>query len=103
MSLTILLIAQASATLGTPEAFDLRAVPRSPCAAGGEEIVVCGRKEDDDTYRLRPLPPGDYEPKPLRAQIGIGGGGTLGVGTEQAGFPGGTVSNRVMLKLKMKF
>lgn len=105
MALGIMLIVQASATLAAPDvgAFDLRAVPAKPCAAGGDEIVVCGRKDDDEAFRLRPLPPGDYEPKPLRAQIGLGEGKTLGVGTEQMGFPGGATSRRLMLTFKMKF
>lgn len=103
--MTIVLIVQASAVLGALEGsdFDLRAVnPPKTCTSKGEEIVVCGRKDNDETFRLRTLPPSRFDPKPLRATVGLGTG-TLGIEGDQKTFPNGEISNRVMLKLKVPF
>ena len=99
--MTLPLVMQAAAALIGPEAAvaDLH-VTMQPCAAS-DEITVCGR-QDDEKFRLRPLASDRFEPKPLRAETGILGG-TAGVGTESQVFGDGSISKRVMVKLKFKF
>ena len=85
--------------------FDLaRVKPSDPADAcdgrsQGSDIVICGRRKP-------PALPLDamaniYEPKPLRAQLGLGGGATADV--EQVGLPNGAVSKRLMVRIKMPF
>jgi len=77
-------------------------VPSRICSqSASDEIVVCA--EDPETYRLRPLPDSYREEKQ-----GGGLGMDLGKGVrveqslEQASI-GGTPSNRVMVRAKIKF
>ena len=104
MSLAMLIFLQATTALGIPTAsFDIRlAGPAKPCASGGDEIVVCGRRTEDEAFRLRPLPTDRFVEKPLSASIGLGKG-TLGIEGEEAAMPQGQVSKRAMLKFKMPF
>lgn len=99
MSLALMLIVQASAATAAPG--DLRLAQPRACIGSGDEIVVCGRRSEDEQFRLRPLPP-SFEPAPLRATMGLGSG-TLGVEGEQQSFANGSTSQRVMLKLKLPF
>ena len=72
--------------------------PRCP-RSSANEIVVCA--PDQEQYRLRPLPP-TYESATSGAEVGLGQGATAGVAAEGAGV-GGWVSNRVMVRVKLKF
>lgn len=98
MSLALLLIVQASAATAAP---DLRSGQSKACTGSADEIVVCGRRTEDEQFRLRPLPP-KFEPAPLRATMGLGSG-TLGIEGEQQSFANGATSQRLMLKLKLPF
>ncbi len=105
MSWAIILTMQAATPLlGLDRStFDLRtATPISRCAGGGDEIVVCGR-QDSETYRLRDPRLEAFEPKPLRAEIGIVGDVSARVHGEQVEFPGGVTSQRAMVTLKVPF
>jgi hypothetical protein len=64
-----------------------------------DEIVVCA--EDPETFRLRPLPNKFADPVP-QAWLKIGENTTMGTELESAGV-GGQVSNRVMIRGKLKF
>ena len=105
MSWAIILTMQAAAPLLDPgiAAFDLRAAaPPLPCAGGTDEIVVCGHR-DSQKYRLRDPRFETFEPKPLRAEIGIVGDVSASVHGDQVEFPGGVTSNRAMVTLKVPF
>jgi hypothetical protein len=78
-----------------------------PCGPHGQsdnEILVCGDRDRESHYRLRPIDnPHDFRSngKPVRASVEVGSG-TLGVANEQkkvGGFP----SNRITLTLKIPF
>lgn len=108
MPTILILMLQASATIGPPApvpAIDTRAIREAiRCGAtDGEDIVVCAQTDTVEPYRLRPLPPGDYEPRTPLAAFGLFDGGTLALEGDTATFPGGVTSNRAMVRLKMKF
>lgn len=69
--------------------------------APADEVVVCGDKQADERYRLRPSDARNYAEPPVRAQVKLGNG-TAGVTNEQADI-GGWPSNRVMITLKFPF
>ncbi|MCJ2187753.1 hypothetical protein [Novosphingobium beihaiensis] len=74
---------------------------RCPVATGGE-IVVCA--PDPEENRVRPLPDTYKVEEGLPpARISLGDGASLDVHVESAVMPGGTVSNRVMVGLKLGF
>lgn len=82
--------------------------PRVPAAAtvcpvGGEadEVVVCGRR-DDERFRLRPLPPPPGRTGLPLAEVPLPGGARAAVQTEQANVAGAP-SNRVMVRLSRPF
>ncbi len=81
---------------------DLRAVkPRCPQVRPGE-IVVCA--PDPDKERVRPLPDTYVTQEGLpAAQFGLGENSSVGVELESAGLGGGQVSNRAMVRYKLKF
>ncbi|HEX5183107.1 MAG TPA: hypothetical protein VFW19_08145 [Allosphingosinicella sp.] len=89
-----------------PIHFDLANVkpadPAGDCGPSqGPEIVVCGRRNPyvyplDKMARI-------YEPKPLRAETGLGHGATANVHVEQAEIGPGLKSNRVMVGIKIPF
>ena len=62
----------------------------------GDEIVVCGRS--DEEFRLRPLPD-RYERSAARAEFDLGGA-KLAPQVQQ-GSVGGIPTNRVMLRLRI--
>jgi hypothetical protein len=66
-----------------------------------DEVVVCGNKEGDARYRLKPIDDQLYDDAPIRAETGVAGG-VLGV-TANRVMVGGVPSNRVMLNFKLKF
>jgi hypothetical protein len=73
--------------------------PRCPEAAPGE-IVVCAR--NDEQYRLRPLPEKFARKGEGDAQVDLGDGAAVAVEAERAGV-GGVISNRAMVRFKLKF
>lgn len=86
----------------TGERVDLRAVkPRCPQGRPGE-IVVCA--PDAEKERVRPLPDTYVTPEGLpRAEMSLSETSTLGVELESAGIGGGQVSQRAMVRYKLKF
>jgi hypothetical protein len=104
-----LLLALQSASQAAPAGplaidFDLaRVKPAGPCATGaaGSDIVVCGRR-----------PSGDYDMEkwqrvfrtdPLVAEKSIGPGTTAGVYVDSVAMPGGQVSKRALVGIKLGF
>lgn len=69
--------------------------------AQGEEVVICGRTEEQSPYRLKPLPPRFERPLLPKAETSALGGRAT-VEAEQADV-GGTPSRRAMVRLKWKF
>jgi hypothetical protein len=91
----------ANGTAGPPPRIDLLQTP-PPCNDSGQgEVVVCGRR-DLDRYRLRALPPA-ADTAPLVAETGLVGDLKGSATVDRRDMPGGTVSNRVMLNLKLPF
>ena len=79
--------------------------PAAPDACRGQdgsEIVVCGRRQAGDGYRLKEMPR-TFDEKPLRAETPLGGGATAGAYVEQVEMPGGQISKRIMFGLKLPF
>jgi hypothetical protein len=104
--LLILLAAVTPATADTPPHTDLGGgARRGACAQGdSKDVVVCGRKEEQEQYRLHPLANSDrYEPKPLRAQVGLGGSTTLGIAVQTKELTPGQRSSRAMVTLSTAF
>ncbi len=71
----------------------------------GEDIVVCGR-----ILQARPFTPEEmdrlarlYAEKPVRAAIDLGGGAKGAFTFAPTQLPGGVVSNRVMVGIKLPF
>lgn len=92
----------ASADVAT--AFDITV--RQPCAPSDEvvisgEIVVCGERERQDAYRLRPVGPGVPRTLP-KAEMQVAQGTSLAVETESADL-GMARAQRAMVRLKFKF
>lgn len=69
--------------------------------ATADEVVVCGARNPDEQYRLRPIENRGYGDKPIRIETKLGNG-TLGLGTDQRSV-GGFPSNRIMLTFKLPF
>lgn len=108
MSLALLLALQAAppAPAGPLPAIDFdlaRVKPANRCETGGvgSEIVVCGRR-----------PPGVYDFEkwervfrtgPLLAEKEIGPGAVLRAYVESVEMPGGQISKRAMVGVKVKF
>ena len=105
MSWSLMLALQALAPITAPAvaAFDLGAVvPRKDCASNAEEIVVCGSPGDAGKYRLRLVPSAEFDEKPLSATMRIGNA-SAGLHGATETFPNGSVSNRVMVTVKVPF
>ena len=107
MSLALLLALQAAppTAAGPPLAidFDLAHVkPGDPCrtGGGGSDIVVCGRRPGTYDYekweRL-------FRTDPLLAEIGIGPGAVARAYVESVEMPGGQISKRAMVGVRVKF
>lgn len=107
MKLALLLALQAApeAPAGLPAIdFDLAKAKRAdPCETGGagSDIIVCGRR-----------PRGDYDLEkwervfrtdPLLAETPIGRGAVARAYVESAPMPGGQISKRAMVGIRMKF
>lgn len=87
-----------------PRKIDLQALPAT-CTndvTGGaaDEVVVCGRRDTNERYRMRPLDPRIESPK--RAEVMLPGGMKGAAEIERADI-GGNVSNRLMFRLKLPF
>ena len=71
------------------------------CPREEGEIVVCGRRQDEDAgvkYRRE-----FAEQQPLAAEIGIGGGAKARAFVDQVGMPDGQISKRIMVGIKVPF
>jgi len=68
----------------------------------GSEILVCGRRRGGDDYPYEEMER-RYKEKPVRAEIGIGGGAKARVYVDQVELPQGQVSRRVMFGIKLPF
>lgn len=81
---------------------DLRAVkPRCQDERAGE-IVVCASSSEKE--RVRPLPDDLVSPQGLpRAQMSLNEASSLGVELEAAAVGNGQISNRAMVRYKLKF
>jgi hypothetical protein len=108
MSLALLLALQAAppAPPGRllPIDFDLAKVkPADRCetGGGGSDIVVCGRRPgggyDLEKWERR------FRTGPLLAEKGIGPGAVVRAYVESVEMPGGQISKRAMVGVRMKF
>lgn len=100
----ILAAGAAAGGVDAPVVIDLT-IPQ-PCpprddATGSQEIVVCGERERQASYRLRKLDRGEGQAVP-KAEVQIAEGATLGVETESADL-GMVRSQRAMVRIKLKF
>ena len=109
MSLALLLALQAApqASAGPLPAidFDLAKVkPADPCrtGGGGSEIVVCGRRPSGGDYDLEKWER-LFRTAPLVAEKGIGPGAVAGLWVDSVAMPGGQVSKRALVGVKIKF
>ena len=83
------------------DGMDLRAVkPRCPEGRAGE-IVVCAQNPEKE--RVRPLDGFAVQEGLPRAEMGLSENSTLGIEVEQATVGNGQVSNRAMVRYKLKF
>ena len=84
-----------------PERIDLTIPqPCRPEAASNDEVVVCANRNGESPYRLQEQPP--PEKGMPKAELSLAEGVSVAGETEQADV-GGVPSNRVMLRLKVKF
>lgn len=75
---------------------DETALPeRSNCDRSGsdDEITVCAR--DQSAFRVRPLPD-DYRERPVRAELGLRGGGSVRAEAVQRGVGGVSVPSAMV-------
>ena len=99
--------AQRAAGEGDPLDFDLaryRASGEGSCAgAGAGDVLVCGPRRGRGDYPL------DYwdrvfgPERPIRAEVGLGGGATGDIHVEEHDFGNGRVARRVMVGIKLPF
>jgi len=110
MALTLLLALQAAGQplpsgMGAAD-FDLGRLRRTAPDACGEqaasEIVVCGRRQAGDGYRLQEMPR-TFKEKPIVAETSIGGGAVARAYVESVEMPGGQISKRIMFGIKLPF
>ena len=115
MSLALMLVLQAAAAppapLVAPIDFDLaRYQADGPslarlrdCAAGAPAaIVVCGRRRSGGAYPMEEMER-LYARGPLVAETGLIGNARARAYVESVAFPGGQISNRVMIGIKLPF
>jgi hypothetical protein len=105
MSLALLLALQAAppapAERPLPIDFDLAKVkPGNPCKSGGSDIVVCGRRPGTYDYETWER---IFRTDPLLAEKGIGPGAVVRAYGESVEMPGGQVSKRAMVGVRVKF
>jgi hypothetical protein len=114
MPLTLLLALQAAAPPPVPVTtgpggliqldFDLGKYSRSAsCDGGGPyDVVVCGSRRNAGRNRVYPLT-GDFEAKPLVAEMGVGGNMKASMELEDVELTTGIISHRMMMRLKLPF
>jgi hypothetical protein len=116
MSLALLILVQAAAAPASgllPIDFDLaRYRPAQDGAAGArgcsggrggpEEVVVCGRRRQGGDY---PMAQWErlFAPRPLTAEIGLGGNTRAGLVVDSVVLDRGAVSKRAMVRLTWPF
>jgi hypothetical protein len=106
MSLILLLALQSAPPAPAeplPIDFDLASVKSGdPCktGGGGSDIVVCGRRSRDYEYEKWERV---FKTDPLVAEKGIGPGAVVRAYVESVPMPGGQVSKRAMVGIKVKF
>lgn len=87
--------------------FDLRNFrPETSCESDTgrpDEIVVCAPGDSLERFRLRRLPSDKFEQKPIRAETGLIGRVKVATEVEQETMTDGTISNRLMVRLKVPF
>jgi hypothetical protein len=101
----LLMLQSGTAGMAGPVGDVVRLKPVLPrrCEENGGDIVVCGRRHDDQ-FRLPRLDSERFEPRAARkAEIGLGGNVKGAAEVESATLGSGLTSNRVMLRLKMPF
>ena len=102
--MSVLVTMALQAVAGPPDVAPARrpasAQTACPTQASGDEIVVCGAR-DQERFRLRSLPPG-FERRPglPRAGMTIGGVG-VSVESEAGQAAGGGAPPRAMIRLKI--
>ncbi|TFI58381.1 hypothetical protein E2493_10380 [Sphingomonas parva] len=110
MQAALLMMLQASATPPLPSDFDLARLPepRPDLSAAlrcppdrGDEIVVCGRRPKGEDYPIDRK--ADYAAKPIRAEKDLGGGATGGIYVDSVAMPGGQISKRITVGVKVAF
>lgn len=88
--------------------FDLKSIRISEACSSDSssidatEILVCGRRDANSRYRLKPLDTARYEPN-RRAETTLVGNLKGAAETEQKELAPGVTSNRVMFRLKLPF
>jgi hypothetical protein len=97
-----------SSPSGKPETLKINILveqPQPECEPSeGDEIVVCAEPEDNERYRLRPIPDAEqFEKDESKAEFGIGDGAVMAVETESAALGGGVTSPRLMIRIKVPF
>lgn len=70
--------------------------------APADEIVVCGSKDVDEQFRLRPSDDHRYDDKPIRAEMKLFGDSSLRAHADEAGV-GGFTSKRAMITFTLPF
>jgi hypothetical protein len=107
MALGLIMALQAAAAVPPymmPVPFDLAKVKPAEdggCARGeGGEIVVCGRRALNRDIPVEELER-RYREKPVRAEIGLGGGAAGRAYLDQAEMPQGQISRRIMFGIKL--
>ena len=100
MSLLLLLAVQAVGSAPAEQIVPATA-PRCEARASNDEIVVCARRPDGSNhYRIKQAPAAD--PGASKAEVQIARGVSAAAETEQADV-GGFPSNRLLVRLKIKF
>lgn len=81
---------------------DLKSCSSESPATDDSEILVCGRRDTDSRYRLKPLDTSRYEPN-RRAETTLVGDLKGAAEVEQKELAPGMTSNRIMFRLKLPF
>lgn len=91
-----------------PINFDLKSTVISksctfdPSRIDDDEILICGRRDANDRYRLKPLDTARFEPN-KKAETTLIGDLKGAAEVESKEIAPGLTSNRIMLRLKLPF
>lgn len=77
-------------------------ITRCPDSTSDDEVVVCGRREDQRRYRLQALDTDRFEPN-RRAEATLAGDLKGAAVIESRVIAPGMTSNRIMVRLKLPF